>query len=102
GTFNLTFTRRPETTTGFMIARGNAPCFLRSHVYPPSLYATLRQRFGAWPVNSDPKSSDDWGSLVPHELAVRTDVLVELLESRPWSFVLAQLHDVSRAQHRFW
>jgi predicted AlkP superfamily phosphohydrolase/phosphomutase len=102
GTFNLTITRRPETATGFMIARGTAPYFERSHVSPPSLYEPLRRRFGAWPVDSIPESNDDWSSLVPQEFAARTDVLVDLLESRPWRFVLAQLPEVSRAQHRFW
>jgi predicted AlkP superfamily phosphohydrolase/phosphomutase len=101
GTFNLSFTRRPETTAGFMIARGTAPSFHRAHVSPSSLYEPLRRRFGAWPVVSAPESSDDW-SLVPRESATRADVFAELLETRPWRFALAQFHEVSRAQHRFW
>src|SRR5262249_37177606 len=43
-----------------------------------------------------------WRSAVPGEIDRRADVLVHLLRTRPWTFALAQLTDVSRAQHRFW
>jgi predicted AlkP superfamily phosphohydrolase/phosphomutase len=102
GVFNLSFTRRPETASGFMVARGTSPRFERAHVSPAALYDQLFERFGAWTVNSLPRSVDEWNSQLPREIDARTDVLVELLESRPWRFILAQLPDVSRAQHRFW
>jgi predicted AlkP superfamily phosphohydrolase/phosphomutase len=102
GVFNLSITRRPEAATGFMIARGTTPGFQRTSVDPPSLYAPLHERFGAWAINSMPRAKSDWPSVVPREIDRRTDVLVHLLESRPWRFALAQLPDVSRAQHRFW
>jgi predicted AlkP superfamily phosphohydrolase/phosphomutase len=102
GVFNLSMTRRPEATTGFMVARGTTPDFQRRDVSPRSLYPSLRQRFGAWVINSTPATKDEWASVLPREMDRRTDVLVSLLGSRPWRFALAQLPDVSRAQHRFW
>jgi predicted AlkP superfamily phosphohydrolase/phosphomutase len=102
GVFNLSLMRLPEPTTGFMVARGSTPRVQRCNVDPPSLHASLHERYGAWAIDSVPRARHDWATLVPAEIEKRADVLAHLLRSRPWRFALAQLPDVSRAQHRFW
>jgi predicted AlkP superfamily phosphohydrolase/phosphomutase len=102
GTFNLKITPRPEAVSGFMIARDERPRAHRAHVHPPELYPRLRKQFGAWSASTRARSREEWRSVVPREIATRAGVLIELLRTRPWRFVLAQLPEVSRAQHRFW
>jgi predicted AlkP superfamily phosphohydrolase/phosphomutase len=102
GTFNLKITERPERVSGFMIARDPLPAFHEALVHPPWLYPRLKERFGAWPGVTLAHTREEWTSLVPREIETRADVLIDLLRTRPWQFVLAHLPEVSRAQHRFW
>lgn len=101
GTFNWRLTAPPGPVSGFMIAREMSPRIDRGHFHPPELYSLLRKRFGVWPAIPRARTTQEWTS-VPQEMEIRTDVLVELLQTRPWSFALAQLPEVSFAQHRFW
>jgi predicted AlkP superfamily phosphohydrolase/phosphomutase len=102
GVFNLKLTTRPEAVTGFMFARDARPLIRQDLVHPPSLYPRLREQFGVWTTTSTARTKEEWTSVVLREMETRTDVLAELLRTRPWKFALAQLPEVSRAQHRFW
>ena len=103
GTFNLKLTHSPEAVSGFMVARDALPVFHPGLMHPPALYPPLRERFGSWTMTTMARTREDWHSaLIAEEIETRTDVLVELLRTRPWSFALAQLPEVSRAQHRLW
>ena len=102
GTFNVSFTDPPQTATGFMVSRDARPKIHPRLVHPPALYPRLRGRFGQWTMLTMAQTKPEWTSLVPHELDTRTDVLIDLLRTRPWSFALVHMLEVAGAQHRFW
>lgn len=102
GTFNVSFTDPPQTATGFMVSRAAGPKIHPRFVHPPELYPRLRARFGQWTMLTMAQTKPEWTSLVPHEIETRTEVLIDLLRTRPWSFALVHLQEIADAQHRFW
>jgi predicted AlkP superfamily phosphohydrolase/phosphomutase len=102
GTFNVSFADASQTATGFMVSRDARPKVHPRLVHPPEIYPRLRERFGQWTMLTMAQTKPEWTSLVPHEIETRTEVLIDLLRTRPWRFALVHLLEVGGAQHRFW
>jgi predicted AlkP superfamily phosphohydrolase/phosphomutase len=103
GTFHVSLADSSQEISGFRVswdgARREAH---RNLVHPPDLYAPLIAKFGRWTTTTRAQTRREWASLVPREIEIRADILIELLRTRPWRFALARFIEIGRAQHRFW
>lgn len=101
-TFNVYLAAPPQAVTGFMISRDARPKIQPNLVHPQEVHPQLRERFGQWAMLTMARTKAEWTSLVPRELETRTEVLIDLLRTRPWKFALVQMLEIGGAQHRFW
>lgn len=103
GTFNAVFTEDPsQSATAFMVSTDERREIHPDLVKPETLYPQLIERFGIWTTTTKAQTKAEWVSLVPHEIETRTEVLSDLLRTRPWQFALVHLRETAAAQHRFW
>jgi len=104
GVFNVDLADPADAgpATSFLVTHDPRPRVHSGVVYPPEVYADLTGRFGRWESGASDRTPEEWKEMTDREATVQVDVIAHLLTTRPWRFALVHLHEVAKAQHRFW